>query len=96
MSAGAIAGTFTSIGQPSAEMLEGLGNFGLTTIGCNANNTVKTQKSVNGGLTWSDVTTYNSEQSGTTISPAANERYRLVAVALQANKQVGYKMSRET
>ena len=45
---------------------------------------------------WTDVTTYNSEQNGTVITPASGEVYRLVAVAIQASHDIGYKLSRES
>lgn len=92
-----VAGTITSIGQPSAIMPKGQGAFKLTTVGCDASNTIKTQRSDDDGYSWTDDTTYNSEQAATVITPANTSRqYRGVGVALQASRHLGYKMSRES
>lgn len=91
----AIQGTFTNLGHPSHVMAENLGAFALTTLGLDGSNTIKSQRSTTNGAVWIDVTTYNSEQTGTVITPAAGEQYRLVGVTQQANKDIKYKMSRE-
>lgn len=91
-----VAGTFTNASGLSAPLPYMVGNAKLTTVGVDASNTVKTQRSTNNGLTWIDVTTYNSEQSATVLTPAAGEQYRLACVALQAGKQIGYKLTRES
>lgn len=81
--------------------------FSLSTKGCDANNTIKSQKSVNNGHTWADVTTFNSEQNNTQVVESAervvgtNEYaiYRLVCVTKEAlatnGKPIQYKMTRE-
>lgn len=90
-----VQATFTSPAEPSAVMDADQGTFKLSTVGLDVNNTVKTQKSTDNGATWTDVTTYNAEQTNTVITPAAGEQYRLTCVLLQALKQIQYKMSRE-
>jgi hypothetical protein len=89
--------------------------FYLTLRGVDANNTVKLQKSTKNGYenlgasvtSWTDVTTYNSEQSNVQIVESAervvgtNEYaiYRLICLAKEAlstnGKVIKYKMSRE-
>lgn len=90
-----VQGTFTSVGEPSAVMDADQGQFLFNTEGCNASNTLKTQKSTNNGASWTDVTTFNSEQIGTVITPAAGEQYRVVPVSLQSFREIRFKMSRE-
>lgn len=92
---GNVQATFTSIEEPSAVMDENQGTFKLTTTGVDASNTVRTEKSTDNGAKWTAVTTYNAEQAATVITPGAGEQFRLVAAALQAGKQIAYKMSRE-
>lgn len=61
-----------------------------------ASNTVKTRKSTNNGLTWSDVTTYNSAQNGTAVTVAGGEQWIVETVAGQALKEISYKLSCES
>lgn len=93
-----VQGTFTNLGQISAVMDENQGTFKLTATGLDASNTVKTQKSTDNGSSWTDVTTYNSDQASTVITPGSNEQFRLTSVLLQvaSNKQIAYKLSRES
>lgn len=91
-----VQGTFTCPAEPSAVMDENQGTFKLTTVGLDVNNTIKSQKSTDNGASWTDVTTYNAEQTNLVVTPAAGEQFRLVNVLLQALKQVQYKMSRES
>lgn len=93
-----VQATFTALAQPSAVMDADQGSFKLTTVGLDVNNTVKTQFSTDNGATWTDDTTFNADQTATVITPAAGRQYRLFPVLLQVslNKQVQYKMSRET
>lgn len=98
-----IAGTFTGLGQCSGQLPPGPTggvvatqlDFKLTTIGLDASNTLKTQKSTNNGLIWADVTTYNSDQTGVLITVAEQEHWRLCSVAIQTSHDLKYKMSRE-
>ena len=67
-----------------------------------ASNTVKTQKSVDNGLTWADGATFNSAQLATLITvvgddnlPTASEQWRLALVAQQAVKTMEYELSLE-
>lgn len=57
-----------------------------------ASNTVKTRKSTDNGITFADVTTYNSVQSGTAVTVAATEQWILETVAGEASKEVQYRM----
>lgn len=66
----------------------------------NASNTVKTQKSVNNGITWTDVTTYNSAQNATLVTvvgtdglPTASEQWRVALVSQQAGKSLEYELA---
>ena len=93
----AIAGTFTHSGtnvtpQFSAELLvpQGVTTARLTTRGCDANNTLKTQKRTVPGGTFADQVTYNSEQASTAITVAANEEWRLTNIAGQVSKALQY------
>lgn len=61
-----------------------------------ASNTVKAQKSVNNGQSWTDGSTYNSVQANTAITVAHGEQWRLVTVAQQALKAVNYSLSVES
>lgn len=101
---------------PSSEMLDihtqkGLvGTFTLklslpnnTESVIDASNTVKTQKSINGGFSWVDQTTYNSAQLETPVTvvgpdniPATpSELWRVVLVTQQPLKTMHYKLSLE-
>ncbi len=68
----------------------------LTTVGVDANNTVKTQKRTAPGGAWVDQTTYNSDQTNTAVTVAASEEWRLVHVTGQATKDVRVKFSCES
>jgi hypothetical protein len=61
-----------------------------------ASNTVKSQKSVNNGQAWADVTTYNSAQSATAVTVASGEQWRLAIVTQQAVKAMDYALSAES
>lgn len=103
-----IKGTFSSgasagVGQTSAELVIPSGvttarltvpNNAISTI--DASNTVKTQRSLNNGVTWADQTTYNSAQSSTAITVAHGEQWRLSLVAQQAFKSMDYTLSCES
>jgi hypothetical protein len=68
----------------------------LTTVGCNASNTLKTQKTTTPGTAWVDQVTYNSEQTNTAIAVNPGEQWRLVNVAEQAVTDLRYKLSLES
>ena len=68
----------------------------LTTVGLDASNTIKTQKTTTPGTAWVDQTTYNSDQTNTAIAAAAGEQWRVVGVAQQAIKDVRFKLSLES
>jgi len=61
-----------------------------------ASNTVKTQRSVNNGLTWVDQTTYNSAQARTNVSVNAGEQWRLALVSQQQGRSLDYELSIES
>lgn len=61
-----------------------------------ANNTVKSQKSVNNGQTWADQTTYNSAQVNTSVAVANGEQWRLALASEQALKAIDYSLSVES
>lgn len=62
----------------------------LNTIGLDANNTIKTQKSTDNGVTWADQTTYNADQTNTLVTVAHGEQWRIFQLAQQAFKTVQY------
>jgi hypothetical protein len=90
-------GAIAAVGNASDTLVvpTGATSMKLTTVGLDASNTVKTQKRVAGG-TWSDQTTYSSDQTNTAVTVAAGEEWRLVQVTQQAIKDVRYKLSCES
>lgn len=99
----AVDGSFASggsvqIGEASAELVmpSGSASLKLTTLGLDANNTVKTQKTLNNGYTWADQVTYNADQTATVIPAVHGEQWRLVHVAGQALKRICYEMSAQS
>lgn len=95
-----VKGTFASgqsvqVGETSAELVipSGVTSMKLSTVGLDASNTVKTQKSTSNGQSWTDQTTYNSDQTATAVTVAHGEQWRLVHVAGQAIKRIDYEMS---
>lgn len=97
-----IAGTFASplsvmLGQISDSLMVPSTpvQAKLNTIGLDASNTVKTQKSVNNGASWVDQVTYNAEQTNTLITVAHGEVWRIVSVAQQVGKQIQYSLGVE-
>lgn len=89
------SGASVQIGETSAELVmpSGSTSLRLTTTGLDANNTVKTQKSVNNGYTWADQTTYNADQAAAQIAAVHGEQWRLVHVAGQAIKRIEYELN---
>jgi len=68
----------------------------LTITGLDGSNTVKTRKRTTSSAAWADQTTYNSNQTATVVTVAANEEWQLVQVTQQATKDITYKMSLES
>ena len=101
----AVAGTFTTnpaaagIGNQFSDALvipTGVTSMRLSTSGVNASNTVRTQRSLDNGLTWADQTTYSSEQTNTSITVAHGQQWRLAQVVQQAQRDVRYVLSVES
>ena len=92
------SGQSVQIGEASAELVVPTGFTAgkLTTVGLDANNTIKTQKSTNNGYTWADQTTYNADQTATPLVFADGEQWRLVHVAGQALKTISYELSAQS
>ena len=92
------SGASIGIGQTSGELMipSGATSMKLSTTGMDASNTAKTQKSTNGGQTWADQTTYNSNQTLAAVTVAHGEVWRIVSVAQQAMKVMDYTMSVES
>lgn len=88
-------GTFTAVGQCSAQMPY-LTGIKLWLKGLDASNTVALERSTNNGHTWSTVTTYNSDQTAVAVADVANAHHRLRCTAIQALKHVRYKLSAES
>lgn len=68
----------------------------LTTVGLDASNTVKTQKSINNGQVWVDQVTYNADQTATAITVANGEQWRLFLISQQALRAITFSMSAES
>ena len=68
----------------------------LTTTGLDGSNTIKSQKSTNSGASWTDQTTYNSDQTATSVTVAHGEQWRLVVVSQQVSKTISYSFSAES
>lgn len=97
-----VAGTFAtgstaSVGNPSDSLVihSSVTTMRLTLTGLDGSNTVKTQKRTTPGGTWSDQTTYNSDQSSVAVTVAAGEEWRVVQFTQQATRDVRYKLSLE-
>lgn len=87
------SGASQSLGICSGAVVipNGIANAKLTLTGTlDASNTVKTQKSVNNGQTWADVTTYNAAQAAIAIPVVAGEHWKLCIVLQQADKHIDY------
>ena len=67
----------------------------LNTVGLDASNTIKTQKSTDNGITWVDQATFNSDQVNTLIAVAHGEQWRIFLLAQQAGKQIQYSLGVE-
>lgn len=98
-----IQGTFAtgasaSVGNVSDVCAVPLGvtSMKLTATNLDGSNTVKSQKRTTPGGAFADQTTYNSNQSNTAVTVAANEEWRLVQVSEQATKDILYKLSCES
>lgn len=99
-----ITGTFasgqaSSVGANSATLLipSATTTAKLTLSGqIDASNVVKTQKSTNGGQSWTDVATYTTAQTNTSVTVAHGESWRLYLNAQQAGKQIVYSFSVES
>lgn len=99
MSGPTAAGTFatgsTAIGvgsqtSDSCVINTGRTSMRLTITGADASNTVRTQKRTTPGGAWADQTTYNSNQSATSIPVVAGEEWRLITVAMQPVREIRY------
>jgi hypothetical protein len=97
-----IAGTFASatgvlLGLTSAQLVipSTPVQAKLNTVGLDASNTIKTQKSTDNGVTWADQATFNSDQVNTLIAVAHGEQWRIFLLAQQAGKQIQYSLGVE-
>lgn len=98
-----VRGTFVSprsiqVGQISDTLVmpSGSANLKLTLAGLDANNTVKTQKTVNNGHTWVDQVTYNANQAAVNVAAVHGEQWRLVVVTQELAKSIAYEMSAQS
>ena len=100
MSSSFAAGTFTtgstaSTGGNASQVCivpTGRTQMLLTLTGCDASNSVKTQKRTAGGV-FADQTTYTSNQSATAITVATGEEWRLLTIAQQAIREIRYELN---
>lgn len=101
MSSSTAAGTFVTTAAPASVgsisdvvvIPTGRTSMSLTVTGLDASNTVKTQKRTTPGGAFVDQVTYNANQSGTPVTVAAGEEWRLVQVTQQAMRDVRYVLS---
>ena len=93
-----IAGTFTTGrsastgGNPSdvCNIPAGRTSMKLTLSGCDASNSVKSQKRTSPGGAFVDQTTYTTNQNAAAVTVAAGEEWRLVTLAQQAIREIRY------
>ena len=99
MSGPTAAGTFatasTAIGVGSqvsdvCVINTGRTSMRLTITGADASNRVRTQKRTSPGGAFVDQTTYNTNQSATSIPVVAGEEWRLITVAMQPIREIRY------
>lgn len=97
-----IAGTFASasgvlLGLTSAQLVipSTPVQAKLNTVGLDASNTIKTQKSLDNGVSWADQATFNADQTNTLIAVAHGEQWRIFLLAQQAGKQIQYSLGVE-
>ena len=103
MTRAVVAGTFAT-GQNAVsgnasdplDVPNGTTTMRLTLTGLDGSNTVKTQKTTDSGSSWSDQSTYNSDQSNVAVTVAAGEQWRVIGVTQQALKDIRYKLSAES
>jgi hypothetical protein len=62
----------------------------ITLTGCDASNSVKSQKRTTPGGTFVDQTTYTTNQNATPIVVVAGEEWRLITIAQQAIREIRY------
>lgn len=67
----------------------------LTTTGLGASNTIKTQMRT-AGAAWADQTTYNSDQTATSITVTAGQEWQIVCVTETTITDIRYKLSAES
>jgi len=85
----------------SSTPIHSFGGFLVFAKGLDANNTVKLQRSINSGVTWSDVATYSSDQTAAAIHESTiDAQHRLVCTAKEAPEVNGtpirFKLTKET
>lgn len=68
----------------------------LSTVGLDANNRVRLQKSVDSGNTWTTISNLSGDVTNATNAAAGNTQWRLITVAMQANRTISYKLSAES
>lgn len=68
----------------------------LTTVGLDASNTVKTQKSTNNGQIWVDQATFSADQTNLSVAVVSGEQWRLFLISQQALKAISYTLSAES
>jgi hypothetical protein len=92
-------GAIASLGQVSDSLLipYGVANLYFSAFFLDASNTIKTQKRASPSIAWSDVTTYNSNQSpAVAVAVTANEEWRVIQLAQQALRSTRYRLSVES
>lgn len=101
-----IAGSVTADGLPHAGSLNQQSGvlmipFGITSAklnmwgGLDGSNRMRTQKSTDNGVSWSNVTTYNADQTNVSVTVAHGEHWRIMSVDCAAYKTLYYKLSVE-
>lgn len=63
--------------------------------GLDGSNRMRTQKSTDNGVSWTNITTYSADQVNTAVTVAHGEHWRIMAVDCAANRSLYYKLSVE-
>lgn len=100
-----LAGTFATgadvagVGDQQSGVLEipsGVANVVINTLGVDTNNRLRVQKSTDSGSTWSNVSTFTTDQVNTVVGVTKGEQYRFITFVMQANHDLRYKASLES
>lgn len=91
-----IAGTITTLGSISGA-LESYKGFKLFIKGCDNNNLMVLERSIDNGITWSTASFYLSDVNGLVINESEiTAQHRVKNLSLQNIKNIYYKLTKES